>query len=428
MTAYAVNDTAASYGQNAVTTTPTAHNIATKANAASDTMLTNASVQQALCYVNKLNGTTDSDYAGGNTTCTSPLVTSTSPGANGSTTDITFTSGTPVATYAAYYSGGVYTLPDGNYTFRNVTINGGVTVKFGNSRVIADSIAMNGTAMTIGNGDVTVTNAMNYGSGTMTVGNGIHYFGSLSVCGGCTLTIGSGNFTVQNTLSESGGSYIKIGISTGDTVTISNSGALTNAISVAGGSYLCFTANCAAPSAAAGTFSVNGTIVTSGGSTLITPNSATHVINGSLNLNGSSTLGAGLYVIAGSFTNNTGGTMTGSNVTFALGGTFTLAGGTSLDLAAPTAASGYGITDILLVTKSTSATTIGGGSQDKYGGLIYAPKSDMSLSGGSSISTSGNSCMMVMVKTVAASGSGALNLSGCSSLTSGGGNNVALIQ
>jgi len=430
ITAQAISDAAASYNQNAVTTTPTAHNITTKANGASDPVSSNASVQQALCYVNLLNGTTDSDYAGGNISCSSPLVTSTSPGTSGSSTDVTFTSGTAAAGYAANFNSGTatYTLPDGNYTFRNVTINGGVTVKFGNSNVRADSINDGGSLMTVGNGSLIVTNTFNYGTGTVTIGNGIHYFGTLTVCGGCTLTIGSGNFTVQNALTESGGSYIKIGISTGDAVTISNSLGATNAIDVAGGSYLCFTPSCAAPTAAAGTFSVNGTVATSGGSTLITPNAATHVIKGSLSLNGSSTLGSGLYVIGGSFTNNTGGTMTGDNVTFALGGTFNLAGGTTLDLAAPDAASGYGITDILVVTKTTSATTIGGGSADKYSGLFYAPKSDMSLSGGSSISTNGSACMMVVVKSVAASGSGTLNTSACASQSNGAGNNVALIK
>jgi hypothetical protein len=152
------------------------------------------------------------------------------------------------------------------------------------------------------------------------------------------------------------------------------------------------------------------------------------VINGDLNLNGSSTLGAGLYVIAGNFTNNTGGTMVGANVSFALGGTFTLSGGTSLDLAAPSSASSYGITDMLVLTKSSAATSIGGGSADKYSGLFYAPNSALSMTGGSSISNNGSSCLMVVLKSISLSGSGALNTSNCASQSSGAVGTPALIQ
>ncbi len=430
ITASSIVDTAASYNQNAVTTNPTANNFTIKNNGASDSVASNSAVQQALCYVNKINGTSDSDYSGGNTSCTSPLVTPTAPSGNTSSTDITFTSGTATPGYAAYYSGGTYTLPAGTYAFRNVTINGGVTVNFGNSNVSANSINMSGNGMTIGNGNVIVWGTFGFNSGsTITIGNGTHYFGSLAVTGGRTLVVGSGSFTVQGSLTEAGGSYVKVGISATDTVTIGGNGMnMGTGIDVEGGSYLCFTAACAAPTAAAGTFSVTGNITTGGGSTIILPNAGMHVISGSLSLNGSSTLGAGLYVIGGNFTNNTGGTMTGANVTFALGGTFNLSGGTSLDLAAPTAASGYGITDILVATKSSMPTVIGGGSSDKYSGVFYAPKSAMSISGGSSISTNGNSCLMVVVNSIASSGSGALNASACSSQASTGGGTVALIQ
>ena len=430
ITAAVINDASSSWGGHGITTTPSANNFTVKANGASDGVIGGSDVKQALCYVNKLTLQSDSDYADNNTTCTSQLATTTSPGASGSTTDVNFVSGTPAPGYATYYNSGTktYTLPGGPYTFRNITIGGGVTVNFGNGDLRADSITHNGSAVIIGNGSVVITNALTYGSGSLTIGNGTHYFGTLSVCGGCTLTVGSGNFSVQNTLTESGGSYIRIGLASDDNVTISNSGNATNAIDVSGGSWLCFTAGCTTPSAAAGKFSVNGSIATSGGSGLITPIAATHVINGDLNLNGSSTLGSGLYVIKGNFTNNTGGTMTGVAVTFALGGTFNLAGGTTVDLAAPPAGSAYGITDMLVLTKSTAGTTIGGGSSDKYSGMVYAPKSALSVSGGASISANGSACLMVTVSTVAVSGSGVLNSSGCSSLSSGGGATVALIQ
>jgi len=430
ITAYAISDSAASWGGNAVTTTPTANNIKTQANAASDSIKGSTSVQNALCYVNKLTGNTDNDYTGGNTNCTTQLVTAAAPAASGSALDVTFTSGTPTALYAAYYSGGVYSLPAGNYTFRNVVVNGGVTVNIGNGNFRADSLDMSGNGMTFGNGSVVISGTFGFNSGsTITIGNGTHDFGTLNVTGGRTLNVGSGSFTVRGAITESGGSKIYVNIGAGDAVTINGDGASTaTAINVGGGSYTCFTSTCAAPTAVGGTFSANGQIVTSGGSTIVLPIASTHVINGDLNLNGSSIFGAGLYIVKGNFTNNTGGTMTGSNVTFALGGTFTLSGGTTLDLSAPTTASGYGIPDLLIATKSTSATTIGGGSSDKYGGLIYAPKSAMSASGGSSITSNGSQCMMLVVQSITLTGSGTITTSNCSSMTSSSSSTPALIQ
>ena len=124
-----------------------------------------------------------------------------------------------------------------------------------------------------------------------------------------------------------------------------------------------------------------------------------------------------IRVIKGNFTNNTGGTMTGVDVSFGLGGTFALSGGTSLNLAAPGAASSYGIPGLLLATKSTADTSIGGGSSNQYAGLIYAPKSDMSISGGASMSASGSACMMLIVSTLSMTGSGATSTGTCSALS-----------
>ena len=158
-----------------------------------------------------------------------------------------------------------------------------------------------------------------------------------------------------------------------------------------------------------------------------------HVINGNVSLAAAAIFGKGLYVIKGNWTNGTGCggcAMTGTEVTFAMGGTFSFGGGTSFDLAAPTASSTYGIPDVLLVTKSTSATAISAGSTGKASGLIYAPNSAFSSSGGSSISSNGSACMMLVVSSISVTGSGTVNTSNCSSIASGGGGSgtVALIQ
>ena len=418
---------------NGITTSPTANNIvANKANAAVDWMKDDSSLKTMLCKINKLNGTTDADYADGNTACTTPLVTPAAPSSPG-TTDWTLayekkTGATPAKYETADYSC-VYDVPAGTYTIRKLTVPGGCSITFqSGSTLIFDSIDMSGSGMTIGDGDVTVVNTLGFNSGSViTIGNGNHSFGTLSVTGGRQLNIGSGNLNVTNGITMDGGSYIRVAIGVGNTVTIGKTGA--NAINIGGGSYMCFTANCTAPSAAAGTFSANGTVVTSGGSTIIFPKATTHVINGSLSLNGSSTFGSGTYYIASNFTNNTGGTMAGTDVSFAMGGTYTLSGGTSLDLAAPNSLASYGVPGILFATKSSAASTIGGGSQNKYAGLVYAPNSDLGLSGGASMSSYGTNCLMMIVRTLNLAG-GTTVASACSSLSGSSSSvaNVALFK
>ncbi|ATE66750.1 TadE/TadG family type IV pilus assembly protein [Rhizorhabdus dicambivorans] len=419
-----------------ITTTPTANNIqANKAGAATDWMQDNSSLKAMLCAVNKLTGSSDADYADGNTVCITPLVTPATQTASVSTTDLPLNY-SPSAALLPYWnsSTATYTFPPSFVTtgYRNLVMAGGINAVFQGPGLNFkfNNVDMSGNSLTIGDGTVTVVGTFGFNSGSViTIGNGAHSFGTLSVSGGRQLNIGSGDFTVTGAITEAGGSYIRVNTGVGDAVTIGNDGAGTpTAINIGGGSYLCFTANCTAPSAAAGTFSANGQVLTSGGSTLIFPKAATHVINGNLSLNGSSTFGSGNYYIKGNFTNNTGGTMAGTDVSFALGGTFTLAGGTSLDLAAPSSSGSYGVPGLLIVTKSTTATSIGGGSQNKYAGLVYAPKSDMTVSGGAALSSNGTNCLMLILKTLLLSG-GTTVASTCSSLsTSGSVANVALFK
>jgi hypothetical protein len=175
-------------------------------------------------------------------------------------------------------------------------------------------------------------------------------------------------------------------------------------------------------------FSASGTIKSSGGSSITFNKAAVHVIGGNLDLNGSSVLGSGLYVIGGDFSNNTGGTMSGTDVSFALGGSFTLTGGTSLDVAAPSTNGGYGIQDVLLVTKTTSDVSLGGGTTDKYSGVVYAPKAQIKLTGGASMSSNGSQCLMMVVDSVSISGGASFNTANCPSQASSAGAAVALIQ
>lgn len=431
ITANDISDSAASWGGNAITTTPTANNIKKQSNAATDSIKGSTAVQTALCYVNKLTGNSDTDYSGGNTSCTTQLVAASAPASNGSLIDWTADWNPKSAIGFNQYTNGScnYTVPAGTYTIRDLTIGGGCSVSFASGSTLSfRNVNMSGATMTVGDGNVTISGTFTVNANDpITMGNGNHSFGVLTINGGKKLSLGTGNLLIGGAISVSGGAYLKANIASGNSVTIGNDGSGT-AISEGGGSWVCFTSDCSAPTAVGGTFSANGSITTSGGSTMVFPIAQTHVIAGDINLNGSSIFGAGLYVVKGNFTNNTGGTMTGSSVTFALGGTFTLSGGTTLDLSAPTTASGYGVPDLLIATKSSSATSIGGGSQDKYGGLIYAPNSAMSASGGSSVSANGSSCMMLVVKSITLTGSGTINTSNCSSMATNSNSTPALIQ
>lgn len=402
---------------NAITTSPTANKISqNKANAASDWMSGDDDLKALLCKVNKLTGATDSDYADGNATCSTPLVLPTAiANGGGQNWDLNYS---PSANVAAYRTGNAtYVIPPGIYTIGTLTLAGGITATFqGPFTIKINSVSMGGTALTFGDGSLTIAGALNLGGGvTVTIGNGAHSFGSVTVGGGSDIVAGSGNLNIVGGLNISGGgSTGNFAIASGESVTIGATSG--DAIYLSGGSVLSFVPSGQSPVTAG--FSANGRVYTDGGSTLTFPKTATHVINGDLNLNGSSTFGSGSYVIKGNFTNNTGGTMSGTDVTFALGGTFTLSGGTSLNLSAPSSTSSFGLPGVLVATKTASATKIGGGSSNRYSGLFYAPKSAILLDGGASMSSQSGSCLMLIVSTLTLNGGTAVS-SACQGLSGG---------
>ncbi|KKC24013.1 Tad domain-containing protein [Sphingomonas sp. SRS2] len=365
-----------------ITTSPTSNNIVqNKSNAASDWISADTNLQALLCKVNQLSGYSDPDYPGGNTACTTPLVSATSV-VTTSDLNLNYSASGTLLTYFNS-STNTYDIPASyiNATYsggniRNLNISGGITA------YIRGPVNLN--------------------------------IGSVNM-GGTALHFGSGNISISGKIDVNGGALVDFDVGVGNTITFGHVGG--TSINAGGGAKVCFTVNCVAPTVAAGTFSVGGDVITSGGSTIVFPKAATHVINGNLSLNGSSTFGSGSYIIKGNFTNNTGGTMSGTDLTFAMGGTFTLSGGTSLDLAAPGALSSYGIPGILFATKSAAATTIGGGSNNKYAGLLYAPKSNMIVSGGGSMSANGGACLMMILNRLTLTGGGATATGNCASLS-----------
>lgn len=246
-----------------------------------------------------------------------------------------------------------YTVPPNTYKkIANMTIAGGVTVTFQGTSIVTMS-------------------------GNLTVGGGSH------------LTMGPTTLNVGGQINLAGGSSMSI--ASGDTA-IGNSGG--TAIYVDGGSSLTF---------GDGLFSANGAVQTSGGSTLVFGATAGHYINGNLSLSGSATFGAGAYYVGGNFTNNTGGTMSGSDVTFFMSGALTLSGGTTMNLTAPTSDAGGGVTDLLFATKSTAQTNLGGGASAVFAGVVYAPNSNMVMDGGAGAAGNGR-CFALVVNTFSMNG------------------------
>lgn len=419
-----------------ITTSPTANNILqNKSGAASDWMKDDSGVKGALCQVNKLTGTSDADYADGNTNCISARVAPTTVSYTGPAKDWTLAYEDIGATEPGKYQASAYscnyTVPAGTYSIRKLTVPGGCKISFASGSTLTfGSIDMSGDTMTIGNGSVTVAGDFKVNANNpITVGNGDHSFGSLTILGGKKIDIGSGNFNLAGGMSLSGGAYIKVAIGVGNTVVIGKDSS-GNAITVEGGSQVCFTSDCTKATAAAGVFSADGNISnTGGGSLIVFPKSVNHVINGNLTLSSGAIFGAGLYIIKGNFTNGTGGTIQGTDISFALSGTFSFAGGTTLDLAAPGASASYGVPNVLLMTKSSSATKMGGGTSGKYSGLVYAPKSDMVVDGGASMTSGTSACLMLIVNTLSLNGGTAIG-SSCTGMANSSSSvaNVALFK
>lgn len=342
------------------------------------------------------------------------------------------------------------------------------TATFGDgSYEFGGNAALTGSKITIGNGKFTVTGTMST-NGTFTMGDGVHSFGTLSLGG--SITFGNGDLTIANGLYMSYGNFktgtgnVYIGRSASGVGLKMDSGSFTSGggtyFSVAGplvsgggttfsigaadirigndGSSNCTTlpnANCDSVTFGGssltfgnGAFSAKGNVKMTNSGTMTFGAAATHYIAGNLTVTGPLNFGAGEYVINGSLTNNTTGKMSGTDVTFILKGNLSLDGAAGLSLTAPTSSAGGGLANIVFATKTTTASLLTGGSNNIISGVLYMPKSDLTLSGGAHI-TSNNGCLTYIVNTLTLSGgtSAATSCSGMAgaSTTSG---SIALIQ
>lgn len=313
-------------------------------------------------------------------------------------------------------SDGVWTFPAGEYHIANLNTG---SLKL---RILGPSVVTVSSSVTIGgggglllpDGPVTINAPISLSGGAvMVIGAGRHYFGQITIGGGSTATVGAGDMDVNGAILVDGGDS-RFTVGAGD-YAIGRDGS-GRSINLSGGSAARFSD---------GAFSVSGGIKTAGGSNIVFGATANHLINGDLDLNGSSTFGSGIYTINGGFTNNTGGTMSGSDVSFILAGTLVASGGTSINLSAPSSTSSRGIADILFATRSSAVTSLGGGTQDVYSGIVYAPNSDFQMKGGATV---GGGCFSLVARTVTLSG-GPAAATACGSMGGGATNtSVGLIR
>lgn len=278
--------------------------------------------------------------------------------------------------YTATWNGSTstFTFPPGNYDISNLTVPGGMKVVFSgpntNVKVSGTVNVGGGSSLTIGDGNVVFNGGINVGGGSAVhLGAGNHAIGSVDLGGSGVLTMGDGPLHVNGNVTTAGGSTLNIG------------------------------------AAGAG---------------------RSHYINGNVSLSGNANLGQGRYTVNGDFSNQTGGTITGSNVNMIAKGKLTLGGGASINMSAPTATSNDLIADLLFASLSTAQTWIGAGAQNRYKGAIYVPRSPVKLDGGASV-TSGSGCFMLVASTIEMNG-GITAATSCPNLTGGGGVLVALVR
>lgn len=328
------------------------------------------------------------------------------------------------------YIWGRYNVPKGNYAISTLSIGGGMNVTFENGSRLSipgnvnigaavnfgdADIYVNGTFKTNwntvtlgkgalwiggnadfsgtfkkGEGDVTVNGTATF-SGSPILGAGDHAFRKLSLGGGTTLTLGDGDLTVLTGISLGGG--VKMYSGKGDYLIGNDSSGY--AINLGGGAV--FTMG-------DGAFSAVGNIATAGGSTLQFGAALNHYIVGNLALNGSVVFGSGRYTVDGDFINDTGGSMTGSDVTFILSGKLKLNGGTSINLnASDGTVAGGAIASLLFHSDTTSSIDWGGGSSNVFDGVVHFPNATVNFSGGNKSVDQGG-CFMLIASKINATG------------------------
>jgi Putative Flp pilus-assembly TadE/G-like len=282
---------------------------------------------------------------------TVPTGTATAPGTSGS----------------AFTCSGVSncSVPPGNYSSITNNSTGTLTFSAGTYNVTGNITDNSGTIAS-GSGTYTFNvggNIVNGGSHAMTLGGGTYnVVGSIQATSSGAMSLGGGTYTVNSNISNTGSGTMTLG---------------------------------------AGNYIVNGCLCDTGSGNVTT--GAGEYTMGTFTSSGSSsiTLGSGLYETTGNMSLTGSGGISGSAVTFFDEGSTSLGGSGSLNLTAPTSGPYNGIAIFQPSTDNGSVTITGSGSMT-FEGIVYVPKSAVTLTG----SGSGNMYVDFISDSLSLSGSG----------------------
>jgi hypothetical protein len=338
----------------------------------------------------------------------------------------------------------------GNFNFAHgvtvagMTIFGAATAPASGATPSTTTFATTGTytynfaqGLTAGGGATTAFNygTFNFGPTSASCTNGYAY----SICNTSTLLTfeGPSTFTTSSGIYSGGGTVLTLGSgSSSNSYQIGKAGD-GNALNFGGGPTVTFgDATCAGC-----VFQLNGNLINAGGSCTIISAAAEHDINGSMNVQGGTVLGTGVYTLAGYFGAgiNSGGAVTctipnyngttssssqavgvyGYGVTITYGadaiahtsgglsyGFYVSAGFTDFTLLAPTTGS---MADLAVAGPLTGGTAAGvffgaGASNAIVSGAVYSPTGAFYMSGGATVGNGANGCLEIVANTVALTG------------------------
>ena len=330
----------------------------------------------------------------------------------------------------------------GNFNFaQGVTVAG--TTIFGAASAPASGATIATTTFATGTYTYNLAKGLTAGGGATTAFNyGTFNFGptsasctggySYSICNTSTLLTfeGPSTFTASSGIYSGGGTVLTLGSgSSSNSYQIGKAGD-GNALNFGGGPTVTFgDATCAGC-----VFQLNGNLVNAGGSCTIISAAAEHDINGSMNVQGGTVLGTGVYTLAGYFGAgiNAGGAVTcpvngvntavgvyGNGVTITYGanaiaytsgglsyGFYVSAGFTDFTLLAPTTGA---LADLAVAGPLTGGTAAGvffgaGASNAIVSGAMYSPTGAFYMSGGASVGNGANGCLEIVANTVTLTG------------------------
>ncbi len=390
-------------------------------------------------------------------------------------TDITFDYGnstTAPTGCSRSKSGSTWTVTctsGGTYNFGAISLAGGITVNFNTSGSASTTynfsglVNDNGTAITFGPGTYNMAKGLATGGGsTTTFGAGTFNIGKsatacsgdgafYSICNTGTLLAfgGPSTFVLQGGAYNGGGSKLVMGSGSTNSFQVGPSSG-GNAFWIGGGA----TTTLADATGVSSVFQIVGNfnVASGGGSCTTVSAAAQHDVYGNFSTAGGTILGSGVYSVTGyvSLGGNGGGDVTcngatvgmsGSGVSFVIGGSSTPSSG-SCASAAFCLAAGYnnvsltapssGTTSGLVVVGPTSPSASGGAlfaegaSNTSLSGALYFPQGSISLTGGASVGGGTGQCLELIGTQVTLSG-GTAAASNCVSGSSGAAQ-VVLVQ